>query len=53
MATACPKGIGRGGKKCKNCLKDVDLEKTPVFYSERPQDFALPKNVVKSQCGGK
>lgn len=50
MPTSCPKGVGPGGKKCQNCLKNVDLKNTPVFYSERPQDFAVPKEVLVTQC---
>lgn len=46
----CPKEIGPGGKNCKKCLEDVDLEKTIVFYSERSPDFTFDKKVLRTKC---
>jgi hypothetical protein len=48
----CPYGIGCGGKRCRGCLKDVDLNSTVVFYSEKPDDFRLPKGVNITKCSG-
>jgi hypothetical protein len=44
---SCPYGVGCGGSRCKNCLKDVNLNEYVAFYSERPEAFRINYNKVK------
>lgn len=49
----CPFGIGCGGSRCRNCLRDVDLNTTVVLYSERPSAFrVMYDKVVVASCSG-
>jgi len=49
----CPKGIGCGGIRCINCLKDVNPYDTVILYSERPDAFrVIYSKVVKTRCSG-
>jgi hypothetical protein len=49
----CPYGVGAGGSRCKNCLRDVDLNTTAVLYSERPEAFRVRHGrVVIAKCSG-
>jgi len=49
----CPYRVGCGGTRCKNCLKNVDLNRYAVLYSERPQAFRVSYDkVVVAACSG-